>query len=90
MDKPEPDFTADDLLAQISTQLSVTEEGLTTRELCEGMGMPATNSNMSQVRRQVTDLVALGKVEYAGKKHSMSLIGAIRPVPAWKLIAKKE
>lgn len=86
MDKPVPDFTSDDLLAQISTQLSVTEEGLTTRELCEGMGMPGTSSNMSSVRRRVTDLVALGKVEYAGKKHTMSLTGAIRPSPAWKLV----
>jgi len=85
MDKPKPGFSTDQLLAQISVQLSITEEGLTTRELCEAMGLAGTSSNMSRVRRKVTDLIALGKAEYAGKKHGPTLTGAIRPSPAWKL-----
>lgn len=90
MEEPKPDFTAGDLLAQISSQLSITDEGMTTRELCEGMGLPTTDTNMARVHRQVKNLIALGKAEYAGRKRSATVMGTDWASPAWKLVTGKQ
>jgi len=88
MEEPKPGFTTDDLLAQISAQLILTDEGMSTKELCESMGMATTNTNMGKVSRQIRNLVALGRAEYAGKKHSVTLTGADFSVAAWKLVVE--
>lgn len=90
MAKPKPDFTADDLLAQISTQLSITDEGMTTKEICGALDMVPIEGNLARVRRRIADMVALGQVVYAGKKLMPSITGTMRPSPAWKLVSEEE
>jgi hypothetical protein len=75
MQKPEPTFTLDDLLASLKPD--DIGDGLTIRELCDKEGSPATTSNLARIRKHVNDLVALGLWEYAGKKALPTITGSI-------------
>lgn len=90
VDTTEPDFSADDLLAQINAQLRTTEEGLSTREICVQLGMIPTRTNTGRVWRSLTDLMALGRAEFVGKKTAMTVDGSERLVPAYKYMHEKD
>lgn len=86
MDKPIPDVKMQSFLDQILSELATVEEGMTVREICKTFGLPTTKTNLSRVAVKVADLVALGQVEYVGKKRSASVDGTIRPVQAYGLV----
>ena len=82
MKKPEPEFTIDDLLAQL--QPDDIADGLTIRELCEQAALPVTHNNMSKIRRKVNDLRALGLWEYVGQKDLPTITGALKGRAAFR------
>ena len=85
MDKPVPEFSMNDLLTEIAQELAIAEDGMTTREICQKMGMVGTAAEMSTVYAKIRDLIALGKAEYVGKKKMPSVDGSMRLTPAWRL-----
>lgn len=82
MDKPEPTFTIDDLLAELRPD--DVPDGVTVRELCERNGKPPTKNNKTRAQKKVADLIALGLWEYVGQKQSTSITGAVIAVPAYR------
>lgn len=82
MDKPKPEFTIDDLLAEL--QPDDIPDGMTTREVCERRGWPATKANMARAYNRIRDLIELGLWEYAGKKKTVAITGADRFSPAYR------
>lgn len=82
VDKPEPEFTIDDLLAQLKPDDVL--DGLTIRELCKRGGHPDTASNLKKTYNKVNDLIALEKWEYAGKKPIVTRTGETRSSPAYR------
>ena len=82
MEKPQPTFTIDDLLAEL--KVDDIPDGVTVRELCVRSGEPPTKQNTNRTQKKVYDLVALGLWEYVGKKPAHSLVGARIAVPAYR------
>lgn len=85
VDRRQPEFSMDDLVQEIAGQLGLTDEGMTTKEICEGLGMVSTTGNMAKVSQRIRNLVALGQAEFAGKKESRAIDGSSRSVAAWRL-----
>lgn len=81
-----PEFTMDDLLEEIADQLAVTEEGLTIREICIDRGYPPTKANLGRISKSVSDLIALGRARYVGKKYGINVDGGRRLRPAYALV----
>ena len=89
MSKPRPDFTMDDLVAQISEQLATTtEQGMTTRELCAAVGLTPIKANVSKMSNIVSDLIVLGQVECIGRKRVRTVSG-YGSAPAYALIERE-
>ena len=82
MDKPQPTFTIDDLLAEL--KLDDIPDGVTVRELCLRNGDSPTKQNMNRAQKHVHDLIAEGVWEYVGKRPAVSTIGARIAVPAYR------
>jgi len=89
VDTTEPGFSTDELLAQISAQLRTTDEGLSTREMCLQLGIIPTQSNRHRIWRTVSDLRALGKVVFVGKKSVDMGDGDTRLVKAYKYVEEE-
>jgi len=86
MDKPEPTFSLDELLAQLKADECI--GGLTNTELCDMAGLPTTQTNMNKVRNRVKDMIALGEWEFKGKKPLRAIDGHMHSVPAYGPIEK--
>jgi len=82
MEKPQPTFTIDDLLAELGPE--EIPDGVTVRELCQRSGDRPTNQNMNRTEKRVHDLIAEGIWEYAGKRPAISITGARIKVPAYR------
>jgi len=80
-----PDFTVDDIVEQIKQQLTTTEEGMTNREITVALGLPPTKSNMGRTFNQLNDLMALGVVEFMGRKEIVSPTGRKKRIEAYAL-----
>jgi len=73
VDKRPPDFSLDELLAQLRPEEC--EGGYTYRELCEQAGIPQSACNLRKVRRRVNDRLAYGLWEKIGwKTHWSNLL----------------
>jgi len=84
MTKPTPNFTIDELLAELSVIEEGTEaEGWTLRELCEKKGIPATHVNTKRIRRRIDDLRAEGLWEMR-KKYVKDELGEYRYIHCYR------
>ena len=82
IDRRPPDFTIDDLLAELqSAQVS---DALTVTDLCERAGIVPTHANLARVRNKIHDLVVQGRWEYAGTLERANMIGQPRRSPAYR------
>ena len=82
MEKPQPTFTIDDLLAEMRPD--EIPDGVTVRELCQRSGDPPTKQNMNRAQKRVYDLVAQDLWEFVGRKPALSVVGARIAVPAYR------
>jgi len=90
VDKPQVDLSMSDLLEQIVSELAITEEGMTMKEICLAKGLPATKTNLARVGSKIADLIAVGRVKCIGKRLSSSVDGRISPVPAYGLLKEEK
>lgn len=76
--KPTPEFTIEDLLAELQKmELGTDEEGWTIKELCTKKSLPHTHSHKSRIRRKLEDLRAEGLWEMR-KKYVKNELGELR------------
>ena len=85
VDLTPPNFTVDDIVAQIKGRLSTASDGMTNREITTALGFPPTKANMGRVYNQLNDLMALGIIEYVGRKEVIGPTGRKKRVEAYAL-----
>jgi len=82
--KPEPSFTVDDLLREVEATLVPSDEGLTTSELAERLGI-----GVSAVRRRLKQLLMEGRLLRV-RKEVQGMDGRRVTVIAYKLRVRGE
>lgn len=73
VDTRPPDFTMDDLLAQLRPE-DCGDQGLSYEEICIKWGWVPTSANVGKVRTRLNDPLVLGTWTYVGKKEVWNAI----------------
>ena len=71
----------DEVLADLAKLQDEIPEGFTTGEMSEATGM-----GRGLCRKKIKSLVAMGRLEFAGRKKVMAIDGVSRPVPVYRLV----
>jgi len=81
----EPEFTLEEVIQQIQSQLEEIGDRWTTREIVIALGMKPNNANRGRVHKEVYDLQVDGLAQCVGKKPSPRMDGSTQRVNAYTL-----
>lgn len=85
MDRPQPDFTIEDLLAETAAQEEGGAGGRTVTELME-----RTGRSRNWVLKQLRQLIMRGEARCVGRRMQQSIDGQLRQAPVYQLITQAE